>query len=95
YRQGLITPLVAVAREKGVCAWVGDGQNRWPAGHLSDVVRLYRLALEKGAPGARYHAVGEEGVSSRAIAESLSRALGLPTASIAPAEAAAHLGWMA
>lgn len=95
YRQGLITPLAAVAREKGVCAWVGDGQNRWPAGHLSDVVRLYRLALEKGAPGARYHAVGEEGVSSRAIAESLSRALGLPTASIAPAEAAAHFGWMA
>ncbi|WP_321781755.1 SDR family oxidoreductase [Paraburkholderia sp. J94] len=94
YRQGLITPLVAVAREKGVCGYVGEGQNRWPAGHLSDVVRLYRLALEKGAPGARYHAVGEEGVTSRAIAESLSRALGLPAVSIAPAEAAAHFGWM-
>ncbi|WP_310631542.1 SDR family oxidoreductase [Paraburkholderia sp.] len=94
YRQGLITPLVAVAREKGVCGYVGEGQNRWPAGHLSDVVRLYRLALEKGAPGARYHAVGEEGVTSRAIAESLSRSLGLPAVSIAPAEAAAHFGWM-
>ena len=93
-RQGLITPLVAIAREKGVCAYVGDGANRWPAGHLSDVVRLYRLAVEKGQPGARYHAVGEEGVSSREIAEALGRGLGLPAVSIAPEDAAAHFGWM-
>lgn len=93
-RQGLITPLVAIAREKGVCAYVGDGANRWPAGHLSDVVRLYRLAVEKGQPGARYHAVGEEGVSSREIAEALGRGLGLPAISIAPEDAAAHFGWM-
>ncbi|HEX7936583.1 MAG TPA: SDR family oxidoreductase [Paraburkholderia sp.] len=95
FRQGLISPLVAIAREKGVAAYVGDGLNRWPAGHLSDVVRLYRLAIEKREAGARYHAVGEEGVSSRAIAESLGRGLNLPAVSIAPEEAAAHFGWMA
>ncbi|WP_144140355.1 SDR family oxidoreductase [Paraburkholderia sp. BCC1884] len=95
FKQGLITPLVAVAREKGVVAYVGEGRNRWPAGHLSDVVRLYRLAIEKRAPGARYHAVGEEGISSREIAESLGRGLNLPVVSIAAEEAAAHFGWMA
>ncbi|MEC5404644.1 SDR family oxidoreductase [Paraburkholderia sp. MPAMCS5] len=95
FRQGLMSPLVAIAREKGVAAYVGDGLNRWPAGHLSDVVRLYRLAIEKREPGARYHAVGEEGVSSRAIAESLGRGLNLQAVSIAPEEAAAHFGWMA
>jgi nucleoside-diphosphate-sugar epimerase len=95
YRQGLITPLVAVAREKGVCAYVGDGLNRWPAGHLSDVARLYRLAVEKRERGARYHAVGEEGVSSREIAAALGRAMKLPVVSIAPEEAQAHFGWMA
>jgi nucleoside-diphosphate-sugar epimerase len=94
-RQGLISHLVAIAREKGVCAYVGDGLNRWPACHLSDVVRLYRLAVEKAEPGARYHAVGEEGVSSREIAEALGRGLKLPVVSIAPEVAQAHFGWMA
>ncbi|WP_246793910.1 SDR family oxidoreductase [Burkholderia perseverans] len=94
-RQGLITPLVTIAREKGKVAYVGEGRNRWPAGHLSDAVRLYRLALEAGERGARYHAVGEEGVSSREIAEALGRGLKLPAVSISPAEAAAHFGWMA
>ncbi|WP_322102470.1 SDR family oxidoreductase [Paraburkholderia sp. J41] len=94
YRQGLVSPLVAIAREKGKVAYVGDGANRWPAGHLSDVVTLYRLAVEKGARGARYHAVGEEGVTSRAIAESLGRGLKLPVVSISPEEAPAHFGWM-
>lgn len=93
-RQGLITPLVAIAREKGVVAYVGDGENRWPAGHVSDAARLYRLAAEKGATGARYHAVGEEGVASRAIAESLGRGLNLPVVSIAAGDANAHFGWM-
>jgi len=74
FKQGLITPLVEIARERGVSAYVGDGHNRWPAGHLSDVVSLYRLALEEQAPGARYHAVGEEGISSREIAEALTQA---------------------
>jgi nucleoside-diphosphate-sugar epimerase len=84
-----------MAREKGVVAYVGDGGNRWPAGHLSDVVRLYRLAVEKGERGARYHAVGEEGVSSREITESLGRGMKLPVVSIAAEEAEAHFGWMA
>ncbi|WP_027210212.1 SDR family oxidoreductase [Burkholderia sp. WSM2232] len=95
FRQGLITPLIAIAREKGVSAYVGEGRNRWPAGHVTDVVRLYRLAVEKREPGARYHAVGEEGVSSREIAEALGRGLNLPVVSIPPHEAAAHFGWLA
>jgi nucleoside-diphosphate-sugar epimerase len=95
FKQGLISYLVAVAREKGTSAYVGEGLNRWPACHLSDVVRVYRLAVEKAEPGARYHAVGEEGVSSRAIAEALGRGLKLPAVSIAPDEAAAHFGWLA
>lgn len=95
FRQGLITPLIAMSREKGVVAYVGEGRNRWPAGHLSDVVRLYRLAVENGERGARYHAVGEEGVSSREIAESLGRGMKLPVVSLAPDEAQAHFGWMA
>ena len=95
FRQGLITPLIQIVREKGVCAYVEDGRNRWPAGHLSDVVRLYRLAIEKGERGARYHAVGEEGVSAREIAEALGRGLKLPVVSIARDEVQAHFGWMA
>jgi nucleoside-diphosphate-sugar epimerase len=95
FKQGLITPLVAIAREKGAVAYVGDGDNRWPACHLSDVVRVYRLAIERGEQGRRYHAVGEEGVRSREIAESLGRGLRLPVTSIAPDEAQAHFGWMA
>ncbi|WP_042300349.1 SDR family oxidoreductase [Paraburkholderia kururiensis] len=94
-KQGLISVLVAIAREKGAVAYVGEGRNRWPAGHLSDVVRLYRLAIEKAERGARYQAVGEEGVSSRDIAESLGRGLKLPVVSIAPEQAQAHFGWMA
>ncbi|KQR81660.1 NAD-dependent dehydratase [Burkholderia sp. Leaf177] len=95
FRQGLISPIVEIAREKGVVAYVGKGENRWPAGHLSDVAQLYRLAVEAGERGARYNAVGEEGVSSRAIAESLGRGMKLPVVSIAPEEAAAHFGWLA
>ncbi|MFL9982634.1 SDR family oxidoreductase [Paraburkholderia sediminicola] len=95
FKQGLISPLVAIAREKGVCAFVGEGRNRWPAGHLSDVARLYRLAVEKREQGARYHAVGEEGISSREIVEALGRGLNLPVVSISPDEAASHFGWMA
>jgi nucleoside-diphosphate-sugar epimerase len=94
YKAGLITPLVDIAREKGAVAYVGEGRNRWPAGHVSDVARLYALAIEKAAPGARYHAVGEEGVASREIAESLGRGLKLPVVSIEPEQAQAHFGWM-
>ncbi|CAO3426279.1 SDR family oxidoreductase [Azospirillum endophyticum] len=94
-RQGLITPLIAIFREKGVAAYVGEGSNRWSAGHLSDVARLYRLAIEAAEPGARYHAVGEEGIETRAIVETLARGLKIPAISIQPDEAGGHFGWMA
>lgn len=93
-RQGLISPLIAIARERGVSAYVGAGLNRWPAGHLADAARLYRLAVEKAEAGARYHAVGEEGITAREIAETLGRKLGLPVRSIAAEEAGEHFGWM-
>ncbi len=93
-KQGLISPLVAIAREKGVSAYVGDGQNRWPAAHVLDVARLYRLALEKGEAGARYNAVAEEGIPARDIAETLGSGLKMPVVSLSPEEAAAHFGWM-
>jgi len=93
-KQGLITPTIEVYREKGVCAYVGDGLNRWPAAHVLDVAHLYRLAIEKAAPGARYHAVAEEGVPMRDIAETIGRRLSLPVKSIAPEEAQAFFGWL-
>ena len=93
-KQGLITPLVQVAREKGVSAYVGDGLNRWPAAHVLDVARLYRLALEKGEAGSRYHAVDEEGVPAREIAEALGRGLKVPVVSKSPEEAGEHFGWL-
>jgi len=92
-KQGLITPLIDIAREKGVSAYVGDGKNRWSAAHLSDTARLYRLALEKGSAGC-YHAVAEEGVPLKDIAEVIGRRLKLPVVSKTPAEAAEHFGWL-
>jgi nucleoside-diphosphate-sugar epimerase len=94
-KQGLVPYVHAVAREKRVSAYVGDGANRWPAAHVSDVARLYRLAIEKAEPGAIYHAVDEEGVSMKAIAEALGRGLRVPVVSIKPEEAQAHFGWLA
>jgi nucleoside-diphosphate-sugar epimerase len=93
-KQGFVSPLVDVARAKGVSAYVGDGSMRWPAGHVVDVARLYRLALEKAEPGARYNAVAEEGVAARAIAEAIGRGLKIPVVSLAPDEAAAHFGFL-
>jgi nucleoside-diphosphate-sugar epimerase len=95
FRQGLVSPLIAIAREKGVSAYLGEGRNRFPAGHLLDVAQLYRLAIERAEPGARYHAVGEEGVATRDIAEAIGHGLNLPVVSIAPEKAAEHFGWMA
>jgi nucleoside-diphosphate-sugar epimerase len=93
-KQGLVTYAIQVAREKGVAAYVGDGLNRWPAAHRLDTAHLYRLALEKTEGFARYHAVAEEGVSAREIAEVIGRGLKVPAISIAPEEAAAHFGWL-
>jgi nucleoside-diphosphate-sugar epimerase len=94
-KQGLVTYAVAVAREKGVSAYVGDGLNRWPAAHVLDTARLYRLAVEKQEAGARYHAVAEEGVPIRDMAEVIGRGLKVPVVSMSPEEAAAHFGWLA
>ena len=94
-KHGLVTYAIEVAREKGVSAYVGDGGNRWPAAHRLDVARLYRLALEKAEPGARWNAVAEEGVTMRAIAEAIGRRVGVPTESITPEDAADHFGWLA
>jgi nucleoside-diphosphate-sugar epimerase len=94
YKQGLVTYSIALAREKGVSAYIGDGLNRWPAVHRLDAAPVYRLALEKGVAGARYHAVAEEGVTARAIAEAIGRRLKIPVASKSAAEAAAHFGWL-
>jgi nucleoside-diphosphate-sugar epimerase len=94
-KQGLITQAVAIARDKGVSAYVGDGSNRWPAAHVLDVARLYRLALEKRQAGARYHAVAEEGVTVREIAEVLGRGLKVPVVAMSAEQAAGHFGWLA
>ena len=94
-KQGLVTSAVAIAREKGVSAYVGDGLNRWPAAHVLDVARLYRLALEKREAGARYHAVAEEGIPLRDIATVIGEGLRLPVVSLSAGEAAGHFGWLA
>ena len=94
-RQGLVTYAIAHARAKGISAYVGTGQNRWPAVHRLDVAPLYRLALEKGTAGANYHAVAEEGVPYREIAEAIGRGLKIPVVAISPEEAADHFGWLA
>ena len=91
---GFLGPLVATAKEKGKAGYIGDGANRWPAGNRADAAVLYRLALEKGEPGAAYHAVGDEGVPAREIAGAIGKRLGLPVEAVAPDEAMAHFGWL-
>lgn len=93
-KQGLITYAIAVAREKGVSVYVGDGLNRYTAVHVLDAARLYRLAIERKEAGARYHAVAEEGVSFRDIADAIGRGLKVPVVSKSPEEAEAHFGWL-
>lgn len=95
-KQGLVPLLTQLAREKGVCAYVGDGANRWAAAPLKDVAHLYRLIVEQAGPGVTvYHAVQEEGVTSREIAETIGRGLQVPVESITPEQAAEHFGWFA
>jgi nucleoside-diphosphate-sugar epimerase len=92
---GFVPMLVRIARDKGVSAYIGEGANRWPAVHRLDAARLFRLALESALPGARLHAVAEEGLPLRAIAEAIGQGLGVPARNIAADEAPAHFDWLA
>jgi len=93
-KQGLIMPMIELAREKRVSAYVDNGLNRWPAVHRLDAAHLFCLALEKGSAGARYHGVAEEGVTLREIADVIGRRLNVPVVAKSPEEAAAHFGWL-
>ena len=95
FKQGLVTSAIELARQKGVSAYVGEGRNRWPAVHVLDAARLYRLAFEKLETNSRYHAVAEEGVPMREIAEVIGRGLKAPVISVTPEEAPTHFGWLA
>jgi nucleoside-diphosphate-sugar epimerase len=92
---GFVPMLIDIARRTGISAYVGDGANRWPAVHRLDAARLFRLALEKGAPGARLHGAAEEGVPMRAIAQTIGTVLGVPVRGLAEDEARTHFDWFA
>jgi nucleoside-diphosphate-sugar epimerase len=101
-KQGIVTRLIQIARAKDVSAYVAGGLNRWAAGHVLDVAHLYRLVLEKHEvvlkkpeEVGRYHAVAEEGVPLRLIAETIGRGLSIPAVSLSPEEAQAHFGPLA
>lgn len=89
---GFVPSLIRIARETGKAAYIGDGENRWAAGHRLDAARLYRLALEHGAKDGPFHAAAEEGIPMRRIAGLIGERLGLPVVSLSPDEAQAHFG---
>jgi nucleoside-diphosphate-sugar epimerase len=91
-KQGLLTPMIEIARARGFSAYVGEGNERWSAAHVSDVARLFRLALEKHEPGARYHAVAEEGVLARDVAKAVGLGLDIPVRSLSPEEVPEYYG---
>ncbi|CAN5228279.1 SDR family oxidoreductase [soil metagenome] len=93
-KQGLITPVIELARAKGVSAYVGEGRNAWSATHVTDTARLYRLALQRNVTGARYNATAEESIEYRLIAQAIGDRLGLPVVSVPLEQAPAHFGWL-
>lgn len=94
-KHGFVPILVSIALEKGASAYIGEGLNRWNAVHRLDAARLFRLALEKTSPGARYHAAAEEAITVKSIAEAIGKQLHLPVIKVAPEAAAEHFGWFA
>ncbi len=92
---GFLATLVGVARDRGVSGYIGDGSNHWPAVHRLDAAHLFRLALEKAPAGSVLHAVADQGVPIRAIADVIGRHLGLPVVAISPGDAGEHFGWLA
>jgi nucleoside-diphosphate-sugar epimerase len=90
---GFVPALIAVARQKGIAAYVGDGLNRWPAVHRLDAARLYRLIIEKGLAGT-FHGVADQGVPAREIAQVIGRRLNMPVVAKSPEEAVGHFGWI-
>ena len=93
--QGFLAMVIAAARQHGFAGYLGDGSNRWPAVHVQDAARVFRLGLEQAPAGSVLHAVGDEGVALRAVAEVIGRQLGLPVAAVPDQAAGAHFGWLA